>query len=61
MEMFFSSSPGPGSVTEESIVKSKESEKKKKKIKAWLLAPTHVRRPENQVEPSRVESLKASL
>lgn len=60
MEMFFSSSPGPGSAMEESIVKSKESEKKKKK-KAWLLAPTHVRRPENQVEPSRVESLKASL
>lgn len=34
MEMFFSSSPGPGSVTEESIVKSKESEKKKKKKKS---------------------------
>lgn len=57
MEMFFSASTaGPGSAMEESIEKGRES----KKIKS-LLAPTHARRPENQVEPSRVESLKASL
>lgn len=42
----------------ENVEKSKEREKIKK---AWLLAPTHARRPENQVEPSCVESLKASL
>lgn len=58
MEIFFSRSTlGSGLAAEASVEKREES----KKIRSLAVRSHTCKRPENQVEPSHVEFLKASL